>query len=107
MANVYTVEILHRGTTHTIQVPDDRPILTVANEQGLDLPASCTAGVCTTCAAQVLSGDVSQEDGVGLSPELKQQGYSLLCVSYPRSNCKVETDKEDAVYELQFGQYQK
>ncbi|MBE9032773.1 2Fe-2S iron-sulfur cluster binding domain-containing protein [filamentous cyanobacterium LEGE 11480] len=107
MANVYTVEILHRGTTHTIQVPDDRAILEVANEQGFDLPASCTAGVCTTCAAQIIEGEVAQEDGVGLSPELQQQGYSLLCVSYPKSNCKVETDKEDAVYELQFGQYQK
>jgi ferredoxin len=107
MANVYTVEILHQGTTHTIQVPDDRTILDFANEQGLDLPSSCTAGVCTTCAAQVLEGEVSQEDGVGLSPDLQKQGYTLLCVTYPRSNCKIETDKEDAVYELQFGQYQK
>lgn len=107
MANVYTVEILHQGTTHTIQVPDDQTILAAAEAQGLDLPSSCTAGVCTTCAAQVLEGEVSQEDGVGLSPDLQKQGYSLLCVTYPRSNCKVETDKEDAVYELQFGQFQK
>jgi ferredoxin len=103
----HTVEILHRGNTLTIQVPDDRNILEVANEQGLDLPSSCTAGVCTTCAAKVLSGEVAQEDGVGLSPDLKKQGFALLCVSFPRSNCKLETDQEDAVYELQFGQYQK
>jgi ferredoxin len=107
MANLYSVEILHRGGSQTIQVPDDRTILEVANEQGLDLPSSCTAGVCTTCAAQVLAGQVSQEDGVGLSPDLQKQGFTLLCVTYPRSDCKVETDKEDAVYELQFGQYQK
>ncbi len=107
MANLYNVEILHQGQSQTIQVPDDRTILAVANEQGLDLPASCTAGVCTTCAAQVLDGEVSQEDGVGLSPDLQEQGFALLCVSYARSHCKVETNKEDAVYELQFGQYQK
>jgi ferredoxin len=107
MANLYTVEILHRGNTQTIQVPDDRTILEVAVEQGFDLPSSCTAGVCTTCAAQVTAGEVFQEDGVGLSPDLQEKGFTLLCVSYPRSDCKVETDKEDAVYELQFGQYQK
>jgi ferredoxin len=107
MANTYTVEILHQGAVHSIQVPDDRTILEVATEQNLGLPSSCIAGVCTTCAAQILDGDVYQEDGVGLSPDLQKQGFALLCVSYPRSNCKVETNKEDAVYELQFGQYQK
>jgi ferredoxin len=103
----YTVEILHQGNTLTIEVPEDQNILAVANQQGLDLPSSCTAGVCTTCAAKVLSGEVTQEDGVGLSPDLQKQGFALLCVSFPRSNCKVETNQEDAVYELQFGQYQK
>jgi ferredoxin len=107
MTTTYKVEILHNGNTQTIDVPDDRPILTVANDLGLDLPTSCTAGVCTTCAAKILSGEVSQEEGVGLSPDLQKQGFALLCVSYPKSDCKLETNQEDQVYELQFGQYQK
>jgi ferredoxin len=107
MATTYNVEILHNGKTQTIEVPDDRTILAVAEELGLDLPTSCGAGVCTTCAAEVLDGKISQEEGVGLSPDLQEKGFALLCVSYPRSNCKVETNKEDQVYELQFGQYQK
>jgi ferredoxin len=107
MSTTYKVEILHNGNTHTIEVPDDRTILTVATELGLDFPFSCAAGVCTTCAAKVLAGDVSQEEGVGLSPNLQEQGFALLCVSYPRSDCKLETNQEDTVYELQFGQYQK
>jgi len=41
-----------------------------------------------------------------VSPELQKQGYALLCVSYPRSDLKIETEKEDEVYELQFGQFQ-
>jgi len=31
----------------------------------------------------------------------------LLCVSYARADSKIETEKEDEVYEFQFGQYQK
>jgi ferredoxin len=107
MSTTYKVEILHNGSSQTIEVPDDRPILTVANELGLDLPSSCTAGVCTTCAVKVLAGEVSQEEGVGLSPNLQKMGFALLCVAYPRSDCKLETNQEDTVYELQFGQYQK
>ena len=104
MSNTYTVEIHHQGSTHTIQVPADRKILEVADEAGLDLPRSCTAGVCTTCAAQLLEGTVDQPDAMGLSPNLREQGYALLCVAYPRSNLKIETEKEETVYELQFGQ---
>ncbi len=104
MSKVYSVEILHQGTTHHIQVAEDRTILEVASEAGLDLPSSCTAGVCTTCAAQLLSGSVEQPDAMGLSPELREQGYALLCVSYPRSDLRVETEKEETVYQLQFGQ---
>jgi ferredoxin len=105
MANTYTVEISHQGQTYTIEVPEDRTILEVANEdKGLDLPVSCTAGVCTTCAALITEGSVDQSDGMGVSPDLQAKGYALLCVSYPRSNIKLETEKEEIVYKLQFGQ---
>jgi ferredoxin len=106
MSKTYTVEILHQGITHTIAVPEDRTILSVANEQGLELPSSCTAGVCTTCAAQILEGTVDQSEAMGISPELREKGYALLCVAYPRSDLKIETEKEDTVYDLQFGQFQ-
>ncbi len=107
MPQTYTVEIHHQGETHTIQVPEDKIILRAASAAGLDLPSSCNAGVCTTCAAQILEGTVEQSEGMGISPELQQQGYALLCVSYPRSDLKIVTEKEDAVYHLQFGQFQK
>ncbi|WP_414755701.1 2Fe-2S iron-sulfur cluster-binding protein [Anabaena sp. CCY 9910] len=103
MSKTYTVEIHHQGKTHTLQVPEDKTILSVADEQGLDLPSSCHAGVCTTCAGQIITGTVDQTDGMGVSPELQQQGYALLCVAYPRSDLKIETEKEDTVYQKQFG----
>ncbi|NEQ23332.1 MAG: 2Fe-2S iron-sulfur cluster binding domain-containing protein [Microcoleus sp. SIO2G3] len=106
MSNNYTVEIHHQGQTHTLSVPDDQTVLAAAEAAGLDLPYSCNAGVCTTCAAQLLEGTVDQSDGMGISPEIREQGYALLCVSYPRSNLKIETEKEETVYHLQFGQFQ-
>lgn len=106
MSHTYTVEIQHQGSTHTLQVPDDQTILSVAQVSGLDLPNSCNAGICTTCAAQITEGTVDQADAMGVSPELREQGYALLCVTYPRSDLKIETEKEDTVYHLQFGQFQ-
>ncbi|MGJ5672130.1 MAG: 2Fe-2S iron-sulfur cluster-binding protein [Nostochopsis sp.] len=103
MSKTYTVEINHQGKTHTLQVPEDQTILSVADAQGLELPSSCHAGVCTTCAGQIISGTVEQSEGMGVSPELQKQGYVLLCVAYPRSDLKIATEKEDTVYQLQFG----
>jgi ferredoxin len=106
MSNTYTIEIHHQGETHTLSAPDSQTVLETAKAAGLELPSSCCAGVCTTCAALLTEGTVDQADGMGISPALIQQGYALLCVSYPRSNLKIETEKEDIVYEKQFGQFQ-
>jgi ferredoxin len=104
MSQTYNVEIHHQEKVSTIQVPEDKTILAVAQDAGLDLPTSCGAGVCTTCAALILEGIVDQADGMGISPELQAEGYVLLCVAYPRSDLKIETGKEDEVYTRQFKQ---
>jgi ferredoxin len=103
MTKTYNVEIHHQGKVHTLQVPENETILSVADAAGLDLPSSCHAGVCTTCAGQITSGTVDQSDGMGVSPDLQKQGYVLLCIAYPRSDLKIDTQKEETVYQLQFG----
>jgi ferredoxin len=103
MSKTYTVEFLHQGKSHTLQVPENETILAVADQAGLELPSSCHAGVCTTCAGKIISGSVDQTDGMGVSPELQKQGYVLLCVAKPLSDLKIETEKEDTLYQLQFG----
>jgi ferredoxin len=104
MTKTYTVELIHQGKSHTIQVPENETILSVADVQGLDLPSSCIAGVCTTCAAKIVNGGaVDQTDGMGVSQDLQQQGYALLCIAFPRSDLQIETEKEETVYKLQFG----
>ena len=104
MSNTYTVEINHEGKVETIQVSESQTILQAATDAGIDLPSSCSAGVCTTCAAKISSGEVEQSDGMGVSPELQAEGYALLCVAYPRSDIKLESGKEEEVYQRQFGQ---
>lgn len=92
-------------TYQTFQVPEDRYILQSVENQGGNIAFSCRNGACTTCAVRVLSGELHQPEAVGLSQKLRDQGYALLCVSYPRTDLTVETQDEDEVYELQFGRY--
>jgi ferredoxin len=107
MSDTYRVEIQHDGQVHVLDVPADRAILAAAADAGLILPSSCNAGVCTTCAARVVEGTIDPGDSMGLSPDLRAQGFALLCTSFPRSDLKIQTGCEDEVYELQFGQFQK
>lgn len=107
MTNIYKVELHHQGEVHVIDAPADKQILRAAFAAGIDLPTSCNSGVCTTCAAKIIEGEVDQNEGMGVSPDLRAEGYVLLCVAYPRSDLKIETEKEDELYELQFGRYQK
>ncbi|NEO97539.1 MAG: 2Fe-2S iron-sulfur cluster binding domain-containing protein [Symploca sp. SIO2E9] len=107
MRKIHTIRIHNRktGTEHTLKVPEDRYILHSAENQGVELPFSCRNGACTTCAVRIKSGQVYQPEALGLSQNLRDRGYALLCVAYPRSDLEVETQDEDEVYELQFGRY--
>jgi len=95
------------GSSHSFPCRSDQTVLAAAEAAGVPLPSSCCSGVCTTCAALISEGTVHQPDAMGVKAELQQQGYALLCVAYPRSDLKLQAAMEDALYEAQFGQYQK
>lgn len=107
MAEIYQVSVELDGQSHQFPCSADQTVLNAAEAAGVPLPSSCCAGVCTTCAASIQSGQVHQPDAMGVKEELREKGFALLCVSYPRSDVQFIAGQEDALYEAQFGQYQK
>jgi len=109
MADVatYTVQAEFEGTTHSFSCREDQTVLNAAEAAGITLPSSCCSGVCTTCAAVVTSGSVEQPDAMGVKADLQQKGFTLMCVAFPRADLTLKAGQEDALYEAQFGQYQK
>lgn len=60
-------------------------ILDAAMYEGADLPYACKGGVCATCRAKLVTGEVEMDNNYALEPEEIEQGFVLTCQSHPRS----------------------
>jgi ring-1,2-phenylacetyl-CoA epoxidase subunit PaaE len=68
---------------------NDVAILDAALKQGADLPFACKGGVCCTCKARLIQGEVDMEVHWGLEEEEIEQGYILTCQSHPKTETVV------------------
>ncbi|TVQ49739.1 MAG: phenylacetic acid degradation protein [Saprospirales bacterium] len=66
-------------------------ILDGAANTGADVPYACKGGVCSTCRAKLISGEVHMEVNYALEKDELEQGFILTCQSYPKTE-KVEVD---------------
>jgi len=74
------------GDEFNIQADRKTAILDAALNEGADVPFACKGGVCCTCRAKVLKGDVDMVLNQGLEPEEVDAGYVLTCQSFAVSD---------------------
>ena len=86
-----TVNLDGRSFDFDLSLSSETTILDAALKQGADLPFACKGGVCCTCKARLLEGEVSMDVHWGLEEEEVEQGYILTCQSHPKTE-KVVVD---------------
>jgi ring-1,2-phenylacetyl-CoA epoxidase subunit PaaE len=83
--SMVSVKLDGRSFDFGLSFDSDTTILDAALDQGADLPFACKGGVCCTCKARLLEGEVSMDVHWGLEDEEVEEGYILTCQSHPKS----------------------
>ena len=94
-------EITISNRSNNIYKVDQRkPLLDSLRAQGVDLPYGCKYGGCITCAAKLIKGSVNQKAQVALNNRQLSDGYVILCVARPETDCILEigVESHDKLY---------
>jgi ring-1,2-phenylacetyl-CoA epoxidase subunit PaaE len=81
--STYTIELEISGTTHSVEVSYPMSILDASLKQQLDIPYSCKSGMCGSCSALCIHGQVAMRYNEVLTDNEVDQGKILLCTSRP------------------------
>ncbi|WP_341236164.1 2Fe-2S iron-sulfur cluster-binding protein [uncultured Sulfitobacter sp.] len=74
------------GESRTFMMPKDVSLLDAAIANNVDAPFACKAGVCSTCRAKVLEGEVEMVANHALEDYEVERGYVLTCQCFPLSD---------------------
>ena len=80
------VTVVLDGRSTTSPMPKDEPLLDAAQRTRADLPFACKGGVCGTCRAKVVDGEVEMVRNYALEPAEVEQQFVLTCQSFPVSD---------------------
>lgn len=84
--NTYSVILHFKGNVHHLSIPWPKRILEVALANKINLPYSCSGGVCSTCAATCIAGHVKMDYNEVLTDDEIAKGRVLVCTGRPTEN---------------------
>ena len=94
MGAVQSFKVDFINSNISINVKLGESIYEAALNAGLQLPIGCKYGGCISCAAKLKTGKVKQPGATALNKRQSQEGYVLLCVARPLSDCIIEEGVE-------------
>ena len=88
----FTIELKRFGKISRFHASGKMNILQSLRNQGTILPFGCQEGICGSCKTLKTSGAVKMQAQGGILEREEEEGYILLCCSYPKSDITIEVD---------------